>query len=154
MKLWEIDDAIRNCIDFETGEILDPEYLDQLEMERMKKVEGVALYCKELAHFSEELRKEIDSLQTRKKAAETALKGLKSWLLYACEAKKFETPKAKVTFRQSEETVIDNEDEILKKYKVKKISYTVSKIAIKEAIQAGKKVKGAHIERKWNTSIK
>ena len=36
MKLYEIDNEIMNCIDEETGEIIDPEKLESLEMEREK----------------------------------------------------------------------------------------------------------------------
>ena len=32
--LYEIDQAILDCVDLETGEILDPEKLDALQMER------------------------------------------------------------------------------------------------------------------------
>jgi len=154
MTLYEIDSAIERCIDWETGEITDLIYLEQLEMERGKKIENVALYCKELAHFSDNLEEEMKSLQKRKKTADNAVKRLKGWLAMACDAKKFETPRTKVTFRQSEETVIDNEELILKKYMTKKVTYTVSKTAVKDAILAGKNVKGAHIEKKWSTIIK
>ena len=34
MKLYEIDNAILNCIDEETGQIIDTEQLDRLQMER------------------------------------------------------------------------------------------------------------------------
>jgi len=154
MTLYEIDSAIERCIDWETGEITDLIYLEQLEMERGKKIENVALYCKELAHFSDNLEEEMKSLQKRKKTADNAVKRLKGWLAMACDAKKFETPRTKVTFRQSEETVIDNEELILKKYMTKKVTYTVSKTAVKDAILAVKNVKGAHIEKKWSTIIK
>ena len=154
MTLYEIDNAISQCIDWETGEITDLIYLEQLEMERGKKIENVALYCKELAHFSDNLKDEIESLQKRKKTADNAVKRLKGWLALACDAKKFETPKTRVSFRQTEETVIDNEDLILKKYMTKKVTYTISKTLIKDAIEAGTKVKGAHIEKKWSTIIK
>lgn len=36
MKLYEIEQAIMDCIDMETGEIIDAEKLDQLQMERSK----------------------------------------------------------------------------------------------------------------------
>lgn len=142
MKLWE------------TGEIPDLVYLEQLEMERNRKIEGVALFCKELTYFEDNIKEEIEVLQKRKRTAENAVRRLKGWLAMACNAQKFETAKAKVSFRQSEETVIDNEELILKKYMTKKISYTISKTAIKDAILAGERVKGAHIEKKWNTIIK
>lgn len=154
MTLYEIDSAIERCIDPETGEILDLTYLEQLEMERGKKIENVALYCKDLAHFVDGMKEEIDNMQKRKKAAENALKRLKGWLAMACDAKKFETPKARISFRQVEETIIDNEELILKKYMTKKVTYTVSKTAVKDAILAGKTVNGAHIEKKWSTIIK
>ena len=114
MTLYEIDNAISQCIDWETGEITDLIYLEQLEMERSKKIENVALYCKELAHFSDNLKEEIENLQKRKKTADNAVKRLKGWLAMACDAKKFETPKTRVSFRQTEETVIDSEELILK----------------------------------------
>lgn len=154
MTLYEIDNAISQCIDWETGEITDLIYLEQLEMERSKKIENVALYCKELAHFSDNLKEEIESMQKRKKTADNAVKRLKGWLAMACDAKKFETPKTRVSFRQTEETVIDNEELILKKYMTKKVTYTISKTLIKDAIESGTKVKGAHIEKKWSTIIK
>ena len=48
MKLYEIDEAILNCIDLETGEIIDTEQLDKLTMEREAKLENVACWIKEL----------------------------------------------------------------------------------------------------------
>ena len=154
MKLWEIDEEIRNCVDFETGEIIDPEYLDHLEMIRERKVEGVALYIKELMYFCDEITEEVEHLAKRKKAAENAIKGMKNWLVYACEGRKFETPKCKVTFRTTESTCIDDESKIPDEYKEQKISYTISKTAIKDAISNGKTVAGAHIERKTSTTVK
>ena len=119
MKLWEIDDAIRSCVDFETGEIIDPVYLDQLEMIREQKIEGVALYCKELDYLAGEIAKEIETLTARKKAAENAVKGMKAWLAEACNSKKFETPKCKVSFRVNDSTIIDNEDAVPMEFKTR-----------------------------------
>ena len=44
MKLYEIDQAILNCIDLETGEIIDTEQLDKLTMEREAKLENIACW--------------------------------------------------------------------------------------------------------------
>ena len=46
MNLFEIENEIMNCWDQETGEILDSDRLDQLEMERDTKIENIALYIK------------------------------------------------------------------------------------------------------------
>ena len=42
-SLYEIDQEILDCVDAESGEILDVEKLDALQMERERKLEGVAL---------------------------------------------------------------------------------------------------------------
>lgn len=34
MNLYEIDQEIMNCVDMETGEIIDPARLDELQMDR------------------------------------------------------------------------------------------------------------------------
>jgi len=154
MKLWEIDDAIRSCVDFETGEIINPVYLDQLEMIREQKLEGVALYCKELDYLAEEFGKEIETLTARKKAAENAVKGMKAWLAEACHAKKFETPRCKVSFRANDSTIIDNEDAVPMEYKTEKVTYTISKTDIKKAIKSGVAVPGARLQTNISTIIK
>ena len=41
--LYEIDNEILACVDLETGEVIDTERLDALQMEREKKVEAVAM---------------------------------------------------------------------------------------------------------------
>lgn len=43
MKLFDIDEAILACVDLETGEIIDPDRLAALEMEREKKIDGIAM---------------------------------------------------------------------------------------------------------------
>ena len=55
MTLWEVDKRIRDIlengmhIDEETGEVLLPEDLDSLNIERDEKIEGIALYVKNYA---------------------------------------------------------------------------------------------------------
>lgn len=56
--LYEIDADIVNCIDTETGEILDFDSLDALNMERDAKIEGVALYVKQLQAEAEAIKAE------------------------------------------------------------------------------------------------
>ena len=49
--LYEIDEEILNCVDQETGEIIDPEKLAQLQMDFDKKVEGIALWIKKASYL-------------------------------------------------------------------------------------------------------
>ena len=46
--LYEIDRAIMNCCNQETGEMIDQEALDALMMQRTEKLESVALWIKNL----------------------------------------------------------------------------------------------------------
>ncbi len=61
---------------------------------------------------------------------------------------------ADISFRASEQTVIDNADAVPEEYMTVKTTYTPNKTAIKEAIKAGKEVPGAHLEQKKNIQIK
>lgn len=56
--LYEIDEEILNCVDQETGEIIDPEKLAQLQMDFDKKVEGIALWIKNLLSDAEAIKAE------------------------------------------------------------------------------------------------
>ena len=60
--LYEIDQEILDCVDLETGEILDTEKLDALQMEREAKLEGVALWVKDLKAEAAAVKEEADKL--------------------------------------------------------------------------------------------
>ena len=70
--LYDIDQEILACIDDETGEILDVEKLDALQMERERKLEGVALWVKDLKAEAAAVKEEADKLTARKKALDFA----------------------------------------------------------------------------------
>lgn len=58
MTLYEIDSAIMDCVDEETGEIIDLEKLEALNIERDKKVEGIALAVKNYAAEAKAIKEE------------------------------------------------------------------------------------------------
>lgn len=61
---------------------------------------------------------------------------------------------AQVSFRKSEQTIIDNIDLLPKEYINEKITYTANKTLIKAALKAGEVIDGAHIEVVKNIQIK
>lgn len=69
MNLYEIDREILACIDYETGEILDSQRLEMLEMEKEKKIENIGLWIKNLEAEAEALKKEKDAFAAREKSA-------------------------------------------------------------------------------------
>lgn len=67
MNLYEIDREILACIDYETGEILDSQRLEMLEMEKEKKIENIGLWIKNLEAEAEALKKEKRCFRSKRK---------------------------------------------------------------------------------------
>ena len=150
MKLYEIDNAILERIDLETGEIIDTEQLDKLQMEREKKLENVACWIKDLKAGADALKAEKQALAERQKVAENKAESLKKWLAFALDGNAFKSTRASVTFRKSqvvEVADIYKLDENYLRYKEPE----ADKTAIKEALKAGKTVAGATLVE--NTSV-
>ena len=154
MKLYEIDSEIMNCIDAETGEIIDPEKLGALQMERERKIENVALWVKNLKADMDALKAEKEAFAEREKNCKAKVESLSEWLKTALNAMPFETAKVKISFRSSEAVEIVDESIIPKKYFRTKIEKSPDKTAIKEAIKSGLKIKGVELKPNKNIQIK
>ena len=99
MKLYEIDEQIAQCVDPETGEVLDLDRLNALEMERHIKIRNVGLWYKNTKAAVKALKDEEDSFKKRRVAAENRLKGLTEWLSFATGGMPFETEDKAVTIK-------------------------------------------------------
>ena len=111
--LYEIDHDILDCCDMETGEILDTEKLDALQMEREAKLEGVALWVKDLKAEAVAVKEEADKLTARKKALDNKIDGLKNWLLMALGGEKLSTPRCKVYQTHSQRVAVEDEEKLI-----------------------------------------
>ena len=159
MKLYEIDSAILECIDIETGEIIDTERLDALNMERDAKVENVVCWIKDLKAEAEAIKAEKQKLAERQKVAENKADSLKKWVAYALGGQKFSTARCAVSFRNTEsvevteeglEALIKEHDELLT-YKAPEPNKTAIKNAIKND---GLNVAGVQLVQNVSTIIK
>ena len=112
--LYEIDNEILACVDAETGEILDTERLDALQMEREAKLEGVALWVKDLKAEAAAVKEEADKLTARKKALDNKIEGLKTWLLYGLGGEKLKTPRCNVYQTHSQKLAVEDEGELVR----------------------------------------
>lgn len=151
--LYEIDQGILNCLDIETGEVIDPDKLSELQMERDTKIENVALWIKNLNADIAAYKAEKDSFAEKEKQAKTKLEGLKNWLTFALKGNKFNTAKVSVSYRKSEAVEVD-EEAVPKKWMVKKVTFAPDKTAIKNAIKQGQNIKGCALIEKNNIQIK
>lgn len=162
MNLYEINRDIENFefeIDETTGEVLNADALDELQMERDTKIENIALYIKNLDALADDIKAEKGNLDERMKAVERKAEGLKRYLASALNGSKFETARCKISYRRSKQVVLagefddwakENAPELL----TVKTTYTPSKTAIKEAMMEGKAVKYATLVENTNLILK
>ena len=159
MKLYEIDDAILECIDLETGEIIDTEQLDKLQMERDTKLENVACWIKDLKAEADALKAEKQALAERQRVAENKENSLKKYLAYALDGKKFSTAKCAVSFRTTESVKVTAEglENLMREGKDDLLTYKTpepNNTAIKQAIKDGLSVAGVQLVQNISTIIK
>lgn len=166
MNLYDIDNAIRNIlengfngtIDEETGELIEegPQDLEELQMARKDKLEGIALYIKNLEALAEDIKDEEKALADRRKAHEAKIERLKEYLTVSmtnAQETGLETARAKISFRKSEAVVVD-EAKLDKAYFKATTTYKPALTEIKKAIKEGQEVAGAYIEERKKVRIK
>ena len=158
MKLYEIDNAILDCIDLETGEVIDTERLDALNMERDAKIENVACWIKDLRAENEAIKSEKQKLDSRKKVNENKIESLMGWLNYALNGTKFKTGKCAISFRNTESVEVSEEglNNLINGH-ADLLTYKApepNKTAIKQALKDGLTVAGVELVRNTNVIIK
>ena len=162
MKLYEINSEIENLVDTETGEIADIAFFEDLCMARTAKIEGIALYIKNLDSDVTALKAEETALAERRKAAENTAARLKEFLTnMLTDGEKFETPRVKLSWRKSKSVrVLIPESDFIEWAKIVNPSLlsfkepTISKTAIKEALESGADITAATIVESNNLQIK
>lgn len=114
MNLYQIDQAILDLVDPETGEIVDWEAFDALQMEREAKVENVACWYKNLVAEADAIRQEELNLQKRRKGLEKLAETRAKWLEKALAGQKFETARCAITFRKTTKVELEDESAVIK----------------------------------------
>lgn len=153
MNLFEIENEIMSCVDMETGEIIDTERLNQLEMERDVKIENIACWIKNLIAEADALKAQKQAFADRQKAAENKAESLKKYLSNYLAGQKFSTDKVAVSFRKTSSVNVTDIAKIPEEY-LKFADPTADKTAIKKAINAGTVIAGAEIVEGLSISIK
>ena len=160
--LYDIDQEILDCVDMETGEILDGEKLTALQMEREKKLEGVALWVKDLNAEAAAVKEEADKLTARKKALDNKVAQLKQWLLYALNGEKLKTARCNVYQTHSQKVVIDDEKALIDMFMTSPFGEKflrmkepeIDKNALKDSMKQGYEYEFAHLEETESVVIK
>lgn len=151
--LYEINEEILNCVDMETGEIIDAEKLEQLQMAFDDKVEGVALWIKNLLSDAAAIKEEKDKLAERQRVCENKAKNLKEYLSGFLGGEKFKTPRVAISYIKSKSVDVQDIAALPKEY-LKYSDPTANKTEIKKAIEAGMDVPGCVLVESQNIQIK
>lgn len=153
-SLYEIDYEIMNCIDFETGEVVDVEKLTSLQMEREHKIEGVALWVKNLKAEAAAYKAEKAAFADREKRAQNKIESLEKWLTNALNGEKLNTNRVAISFRKSKAVEIQDDSKIPDNYMNETVTFTPDKKGIKESIEYGLDVPGCELVERNNIQIK
>ena len=159
MKLYEIENAILECIDTETGEVIDIERLNELQMERETKIENVACWIKDLKAEAKAIKAEKQKLADRQRVAENKAESLKNWLAYALDGQKFSTARCAVSFRKSEVVEVTPEglENLMREGNDEYLTYAEpkpNKAALKQALKDGLSVDGVRLTQNTSAIIK
>lgn len=156
MTLYELDKAIA---DFELevnedGEVLNIDELDELNLAREQKIEGISLWVKNLEAEKEAVKHEKDNFADREKRLGKKIDSLKKYLTYALDGQKFSTPKVAVSFRKSESVLVKDKYLIPDSYMNLSVVREPNKAAIKNALKRGEEIMGCELVEKRNVQIR
>lgn len=168
-SLYEIDRALievlengftLECVDMETGEIDEAkvqEFLNNLPLERDKKLEAYGCLIKNLQAEADAIRAEEKNLAARRQAKEKRVEWLKNNIAASMQAigeTKHETAKVVFTFRKSVVVEVLDDTKLPNKYLTVKTTVAPDKVALKNALKSGEVIDGATLVEKSNLQIK
>lgn len=154
MKLYEIDEALVECFDPETGEVTDLDAYENLQEERDKKIEGIACIIKNRQALIDALKAEKKRMDDRISTLETQNDNTKAFLDSVLQGHRFETEKAVCSYRKSTRVDITDISKIPDEYLNVKTEIVPMKTAIKQALKDNKEVPGCALIETNNLSIK
>lgn len=156
MTLYEINEQIQKAIELgfdpDTGEILDESALEQLQLDRDEKIENICLFIKDLKAEAAALDAEKKNLDARASVAKKKSDSLSRYLQAMLDGEKFKTARCSISYRKTSAVIVDDENELPEL--CVRIRKEPNKTAIKDYINAGVSVPGAHIEDRQSMIIK
>ena len=159
MNLFEIDKQILGCVDEETGEVVDLDRLESLNLQRDEKISNICKWIINLKSDAAQLKEQEDRFKERRQKAQKKAESLKNFLLTYMNGRPFKTAEFSATFRKSSAVEIINQDafEAFAEKNRGLLTFPApvpNKTAIKAALDAGEEVPGAAIKQNTNLIIK
>ena len=154
MNLYEINSQILDCIDPETGEVMDIDRLEALNMAKAEKVDNVACWVKNLEADVVAFEAQEKAFADRKAAAKRKIDSLKHYLTDALGGQNFSSDRCTVSFRRSKAVSVLDEAAVPAEYMTEKITCTPNKTAIAALLKTGAAVPGCELVERVNPSVK
>ena len=153
-NLYEIRQELLNCVDTETGEILDIARFDDLQMEYDEKIENIALWVKNLAAAAEAYKNEKNAFAEREKRARNKAESLKQYLTDTLNGRKFTTLSVDINWRKSTSVEVDETKLPANWLREIPASHVVDKVEIAKALKAGETIEGATLVTNNHIQVK
>ena len=153
MKLYEINEKILACIDMETGEIIAPEKLAALQMDKHEKLRNIAFVALNAAADAKAYEEQEKKFAARKRSAKATVEWAKATLAAELGGQKMKEPEFTISYRKSESVEIADLNAVPGEFLVPQPP-KVDKAGLKEAIKGGAVIDGVTIAEKQNIQIK
>lgn len=162
-SLYEIDGRVWDVIqrgyslDEETGEFWDDSAFEALDMERTAKLEGCALWIKNLEADVEAMKVEEKKLAERRRVLENKAERMRDYVARSMQTfgdPRIETARVALSFRKSEAVAVLDAAALPREFVTVKTTEAPDKTAIKKALKAGQDVPGAALEVRQSLQVK
>lgn len=153
MKLYEINQEILACIDMETGEIIAPEKLEALQMDKHEKLRNIAFVALNAAADAKAYEEQEKKFAARKRAAKATVEWAKATLAAELGGKKMKEPEFTISYRKSEAVEVADEAAVPDEFRIQQPD-KIDRAALKAALKNGAVIAGAQIVERQNIQIK
>ena len=160
MNLFKIAETLERCVklasgnyvDTETGEVIDTEAIESLEMERDTKIRNIACWIRNLDAEEKALAEQEKIYRDRKNATHNKKEDLKEYLASFLAGKKWKNEEVSISWRKSEAVEVTDIKK-LSSYYLRYREPEVNKTLLKADLKAGVKLEGAVLTKKNNIQV-
>ena len=153
MKLYEINQEILSCIDLETGEIIAPEKLEALQMDKREKLRNIAFVALNAAADAKAYEEQEKKFAARKRSAKATVEWAKETLKRELGGQKMKEAEFTVSYRKSEAVEVADEAAVPNEFRIPQPD-KIDRAALKAALKNGAVIAGAQIVERQNIQIK
>ena len=153
MKLYEINQEILDCIDMETGEIIAPEKLEALKIDKHEKLRNIAFVALNAAADAKAYEEQEKKFAARKRSAKATVEWAKETLARELAGQKMKEAEFTISYRKSEAVEVADEAAVPDEFRIPQPD-KIDRAALKAALKNGAVIAGAQIVERQNIQIK